>query len=142
MGVPRNFVVMEVQGNLDAEERKKTLKRFSNPCYKKIAHVVMGEPKKEFKALTQKKILKEKQERSDADWKIRKAEKERKKQMEQRQKELEEQRQKELEEQRKKELEQKSEAQDKPNEDAKEDAKNDAGEEAGEEKAKDKAADE
>merc|ERR1711865_46870 len=42
--MPRNYVVMEVKSNLIASERKVTLKKFSNSCYKKVATVVMGEP--------------------------------------------------------------------------------------------------
>ena len=76
--VPRNYVIMEVKSNLVAAERTATLKRFTNPCYKKIAHVVMGEPNKEYKALVRNKILKDKQTKSDADWHVKQAEKERK----------------------------------------------------------------
>merc|ERR1711968_84365 len=67
--VPRNYVVMEVKSNLLASDRQETLKKFSNPCYKKVAQVVMGQPNKDFKDMVQSKLLKEKQEKVSADWK-------------------------------------------------------------------------
>jgi len=85
--VPRNYVIMEVAKNLISSDRKDALKQFSNPCYKKIAKVVMGEPDKEFKDKVQSKLLKEKQERCDAEWKNKKAEQDRRKEIAARQKE-------------------------------------------------------
>merc|ERR1719188_2943039 len=56
----RNYVVMEVKGNLLAEERKKVLERF--PGFKKVAQVVVGEPPEEYKQELQAQILAEKTE--------------------------------------------------------------------------------
>merc|ERR1719469_1275856 len=59
--VPRNYVVMEVKQNLVQADRQENLKRFSAPHFKKIAHVVMGEPSAEYKKIVHKKLLEEKQ---------------------------------------------------------------------------------
>merc|ERR1712048_1033819 len=99
--VPRNYVVMEVKSNLVAADRIETLKRFNGPHFKKVAHVVMGEPAQEYKEKQLEKLLQEKQEKADLEWKAKKAEEERKKQVEARQKQLVEMRKK-AEEQRKK----------------------------------------
>merc|ERR1711924_136593 len=102
--VPRNYVVVEVKSNLLAAERKETLKRFVSPCYKKIAHVVMGEPEKDFKARTHSHILKLKQTKADDEWRVKKAERVKHLEAKKAQKEREEtirQRQKEDEERRK-----------------------------------------
>mmetsp|Transcript_26699 Transcript_26699/g.61447 ORF Transcript_26699/g.61447 Transcript_26699/m.61447 type:complete len:897 (+) Transcript_26699:53-2743(+) len=99
--IPRHYLVMEVKGNLTAADRKEMLKRFSAPCYKKVAKVVMGEPNEEFKAKAMELLLAEKKVKAEADWKAQKAEKERQKQVKQKQKELEEMRKK-AEEARKK----------------------------------------
>merc|ERR1712204_101902 len=56
------YVVMEVNSNLLPGDRKETLSKFTNPCYNKVAQIVMGEPDKDFKAMVQSKLLKEKQE--------------------------------------------------------------------------------
>merc|ERR1711972_910256 len=98
--VPRDYVVMEVRANLLKDERKKTLKRFSAPCFKKTARVVMGEPTQEFKDVQLARLLDEKQQRDDTIWKAQRLEKARKKQVEERQKQFEE-------EQKKKSVEQK-----------------------------------
>ncbi|CAJ1350593.1 unnamed protein product [Effrenium voratum] len=102
--IPRNYVVMEVRGNLVAEERAEVLKRFSLPHFKKSAMVVMGKPLEEFKDRLRAKILKEKQSKSDNEWKLKKAQRDQAKQMARRQKELAEMRRK-AEESRKKLLE-------------------------------------
>eukprot|EP00408_Alexandrium_pacificum_P067093 CAMPEP_0171175998 /NCGR_PEP_ID=MMETSP0790-20130122/11513_1 /TAXON_ID=2925 /ORGANISM="Alexandrium catenella, Strain OF101" /LENGTH=837 /DNA_ID=CAMNT_0011640883 /DNA_START=69 /DNA_END=2579 /DNA_ORIENTATION=+ len=121
--VPRNYVVMEVKQNLTPADRKSNLKRFAAPHFKKVAHVVMGEPPKDYKEKVHTKLLEDKQAKAEAAWKMRQLERERKKAIAQRQKEIAEQqralaaKRKEAEEEAKKE----------------EDAKmKDAGEEAGE----------
>merc|ERR1711948_69551 len=88
--VPRNYVIMEVKSNLIEGERKEVLKRFSASHFKKVAHVVMGEPSEEFKKTELEKMLVEKQENADNLWKAKKVEKERKKQAEEQKKESEE----------------------------------------------------
>merc|ERR1712187_184867 len=80
--VPRNYVVMEVKQNLCEADRVENLKRFSAPCFKKVARVVMGEPNDEFKKITRSKLLEAKKVKEEAAWKQRKFEKARKKAME------------------------------------------------------------
>merc|ERR1719253_1449584 len=87
--VPRNYVVMEVKGNLVEADRKELMKRFSAPCFKKAAVVVMGEPPNDHKARVKAERLSEKQENLNQVFKAKVAERERKKLIEQRQKELE-----------------------------------------------------
>merc|ERR1711948_59668 len=87
--VPRHYVVMEVKQNLVASDRAENLKRFNMPHFKKIAKVMMGEPKSDYKARVHVDVLKDKQQKSDAEWRKKKAEKERKKAAIKRQKELE-----------------------------------------------------
>merc|ERR1712085_142423 len=77
--VPRNYVVLEAQSNLVAEDRKRALGRFSAPCFKKIAHVAMGEPDAAFKKKQLDVLLAEKQAKNDTAWKVKKQEIERKK---------------------------------------------------------------
>merc|ERR1712190_95386 len=69
---PRNYVVMEVQHNLDAADRDVNIKRFNFPHFKKIAYVVMGEPDTDFKLQVHEKLLQEKQVKVDAEWKQKK----------------------------------------------------------------------
>ena len=102
--IPRNYVIMEVNKNLLPSERAEVLKRFGMPHFKKTAMVIMGKPKEEFKARLRAKMLREKQAKSDNEWKLKKAQKEQQKQMLRRQRELAEMRKK-AEENRKKLLE-------------------------------------
>jgi hypothetical protein len=90
--VPRNYVVMEVKSNLLSAERKEIIKKFNYPCFKKVAHVVMGKPAASFKGMVQDKLLKEKQAKADVAWKAKKEADDRKKAVEKRQKELQKQR--------------------------------------------------
>merc|ERR1712039_234230 len=119
--VPRHYVVMEVKQNLIASDRAENLKRFTMPHFKKIAKVMMGEPKSDYKARVHVDVLKDKQQKSDAEWRKKKAEKERKKAAaEAKRKELLEKK-KAAEEAKKKEAEdKKKEAEDKKKEEAKE----------------------
>jgi len=110
--VPRNYVIMEVKSNLVEAERKQVLQRFSTSHFRKVAHVVMGEPSAEYKKLELEHLLKEKQEKSDVAWKAKQAEKARKKQIADRQKQMaeakkkfEEERKKKAEEEKKKKAE-------------------------------------
>merc|ERR1712032_948120 len=77
--VPRHYIVMEVKQNLIASERTENLKRFNLPHFRKVAKVVMGEPKSDYKERVRVQVLQDKQQRSDRDWRQKKAEKERKK---------------------------------------------------------------
>ena len=68
--------------------RKDNLKRFRGTHYKRIAKVVVGEQSKDYIQNIMASALQEKQEKLSASWKVKKAEKERKKQIAQRQKQL------------------------------------------------------
>merc|ERR1712048_661852 len=100
-------------GNLVEADRTATAKRFSSKHFKKVARVVMGEPSAEYKELVKDKLLKLKQEKLDAAFKVKKAEKEKKKIIAQKQKEAMERKKKAdearkaLVEKKKKELEDK-----------------------------------
>merc|ERR1712217_611306 len=83
----RNYIVMEVKGNLMKDERKPLLERFSASTFKKTACVVVGEPPVEFKKYSQKLILQQKQEASDKQFQAKKLEENRKKMLEKMQKE-------------------------------------------------------
>merc|ERR1712232_1448802 len=68
---PRPYVVMEVKSNLLKDERHSLLKRFTRNSYKRVAHVIMGEPPEDFKAKTHEIMLKEKQDKLEGEWRIR-----------------------------------------------------------------------
>mmetsp|Transcript_46372 Transcript_46372/g.83697 ORF Transcript_46372/g.83697 Transcript_46372/m.83697 type:complete len:432 (+) Transcript_46372:77-1372(+) len=87
--IPRNYVVMEIKSALVAEERAELLKNFTADKFKKTAMVVMGKPNDQFIEKTHERLLAEKQAKSNADWQIKKAEKQRQKEVARRQKELE-----------------------------------------------------
>lgn len=91
---PRNYVMMEVKGNLLKEERAESLKRFSGPQFKRIAKVVMGDPPKDWMEAVHAEILAEKQSKLDIEYQARLKEKQRKKIAEERRKKVEEQRKK------------------------------------------------
>lgn len=86
--VPRHYVVMEVRGNLMKSVRKDTLKRFKSAHYRRTAKVVVGEPDKDYRKKVLDLALKAKQDKVNADWKAKKAERERKKQIAIKQKQL------------------------------------------------------
>merc|ERR1712039_1092247 len=67
---------------------KDALKKFNFPHFKQVAHVVMGEPSKEYKQLQHDKLLKIKQEKEDQAWKNKQREKLRRKTIEMRQKQI------------------------------------------------------
>jgi len=68
---PRNYVVMEVKQNLIADDRISNLKMFSNPSYKKIAKVLIGEPSSDSVKTLQDDILSKKQAVLDAAFKVK-----------------------------------------------------------------------
>jgi len=90
----RNYVVMEVKGNLLKEERKELAAKWAGTGFKRTAAVMMGEPPADFKKKSQALALKLKQEASDADFRAKQAEVKRKKAQEKRQKQLERERKK------------------------------------------------
>eukprot|EP00929_Paragymnodinium_shiwhaense_P017201 TRINITY_DN1261_c4_g1_i1.p1 TRINITY_DN1261_c4_g1~~TRINITY_DN1261_c4_g1_i1.p1 ORF type:complete len:824 (-),score=378.51 TRINITY_DN1261_c4_g1_i1:179-2650(-) len=134
--VPRNYVVMEVKQNLLANDRKNNLKRFPGHAFKRVAKVVMGEPKAAFKTLVKDKILKDKQVKAEREWKNKQEEKARKKAAEQRKKEAEKKKAEEAEKKKKAEDEKKKKAEE---EKAKKEGEKKEGEEKKEEEKKDEA---
>ncbi|CAL1163641.1 unnamed protein product, partial [Cladocopium goreaui] len=136
---PRNFVVMEVKSNLVAEERSQILKRF--PGYKKVAHVVMGKPKEAYKHRVHNQILKQKQQKSDSTWRMKKAQQEQKKRILEQQKLMAEKK-KEMEEKKKAEAEAKKAEEAKKAKEAKEAKEGEEGEEAAAEATEEPAAEE
>merc|ERR1712187_492524 len=99
--VPRHYIVMEVKGNLVAADRAENLKTFSASHFKRVAQVVMGEPPNEFKEKVHEQVLKDKQLKSDAAWRRKKAEQERRKMLKQKAKEQEEKKKAAMEEMKK-----------------------------------------
>lgn len=98
----RNLVLMELQSNLIAGERKKELINFPSSDFKKTTVVVMGEPDKQYVAKVQDKLLAEKTARVDAERKRKAAEKDRRRLLEERRKKAEEARTTKLAEAKKK----------------------------------------
>merc|ERR1712194_804308 len=84
----RNYVVMEVRGNLLKSEREELVKRFDRPHFKRVAKVLLGEPDKAFTKKTHELLLQDKQAASDKTFQAQKLEEKRKKQFDRRQKEL------------------------------------------------------
>merc|ERR1712048_164588 len=63
----RNFIVAELKANLVGADRKKTISFFKASHFKKSAVVFMGKPSAGYKAMVQKKLLKSKQAKADAE---------------------------------------------------------------------------
>lgn len=105
--VPRNYLVMEVKENLLKTARMDALRRFRSTNYKRIAKVVVGSPDAKWQEKRFSKLLKVKQAKLDAEWKVKKVERDKKKQVVQRQKYLAEVR-KAAEEKKKKAAEEKA----------------------------------
>jgi len=66
----RHFVYMEIKSNLMEEERREAVKRFRAPHFKTTAQIMMGEPTKDFKDKVHGALLKQKQEKADADFRV------------------------------------------------------------------------
>jgi hypothetical protein len=66
---PRNFVIMEVKGNLTKEERAAALAKFKGSVFKTVAEVIVSEPPSSFKRIVQAKTLKKKQDEADREHK-------------------------------------------------------------------------
>merc|ERR1711998_383818 len=62
---PRDFVIMEVKGNLIKDERAKALTKFKNAVFKTVAEVILSTPPSSFGKIVQAKVLKAKQDKSD-----------------------------------------------------------------------------
>ncbi|CAE6920097.1 Hnrnpu [Symbiodinium sp. CCMP2592] len=67
----RNYIVMEVQRNLLAEDRRKALAAFNAPHFKRVAMVVMGEPPEDFKVEVRENLLQARKDKVAAE--VRKA---------------------------------------------------------------------
>jgi hypothetical protein len=91
---PRNFVVMELKGNLSKEDRIATLPLWNVSHFKTVAYVVMGEPPADFKKNVTTKLLQDKQDAADKIWRAKLMEEKRKKTVEQQQRRMERQRKK------------------------------------------------
>merc|ERR1712194_154300 len=62
---PRNFVIMEVRGNLIKEDRQAALAKFTGGLFKITAEVIVNETSSSFKKVVQAKVLNAKQDNSD-----------------------------------------------------------------------------
>jgi len=87
--VPRNYVVMEVKGNLVKEDRSQILSKFDTAVFKRTATVMVGEPSSDFTSRVHEIMLKEKQEAETKAFESKKLEEKRKKIMAKKQKEIE-----------------------------------------------------
>merc|ERR1740130_1480524 len=96
---PRNFVIMEVKGNLIKDERAKALAKFKSPVYKTVADVILNQPSADFKKIVHTKTLAAKQNKADQEakskflvekreWQVRKKTKENDKAKKKQQKEF------------------------------------------------------
>eukprot|EP00927_Polykrikos_kofoidii_P012524 TRINITY_DN153_c0_g2_i1.p1 TRINITY_DN153_c0_g2~~TRINITY_DN153_c0_g2_i1.p1 ORF type:complete len:938 (+),score=215.02 TRINITY_DN153_c0_g2_i1:58-2814(+) len=134
--VPRNYVVMEVKQNLVRSDRVENLKRFPKAIFQRSARIVMGEPSSKFKNLVKTKFLKEKQEKANVEWRLKKLEKERHRLIEKRKQEVADKQRQVAEEAKRMAEEAKKAAEAKKADEAKkaEDGKNDADSESNEKK--------
>eukprot|EP00928_Gymnodinium_smaydae_P072686 TRINITY_DN55_c0_g3_i1.p1 TRINITY_DN55_c0_g3~~TRINITY_DN55_c0_g3_i1.p1 ORF type:complete len:881 (+),score=334.31 TRINITY_DN55_c0_g3_i1:53-2644(+) len=85
---PRNYVVMELRGNLLKDERAKLLKLFPDSDFKKVAGVLVGEPTADFKKREHELMLKDKQAASDMAFKADQLREKAKKAQEKKQREI------------------------------------------------------
>merc|ERR1711892_1638924 len=96
---PRNFVIMEVRGNLTKEDRQAALAKFKGGLFKTTADVIVNETSSSFKKVVQAKVLKAKQDNSDREhrakfaqekreWMVRKKTKDQKKAAAKKEKEM------------------------------------------------------
>merc|ERR1712039_113779 len=79
----RNYVVMELKGNLIKEERETLIKKFSPALFKRVGQVVVGEPGLEFKKKVPEIALQQKQEAADKEFRAKQEEEKRKHKVEQ-----------------------------------------------------------
>jgi len=93
----RNYVIMQVKGNLTAEDRKAMLMRFGGPEFRRVAQVVMGEPPAEYRTWVQEATLKDKRAKAEAEARRKKAEATRKKAEEEKKKKIQDDRKRKLE---------------------------------------------
>jgi len=88
----RDLVIPEVKANLLREERAENLRRFRAPHLRRVAQVMLGEPEEEVQQIRRDKLLSEKQERLDAEWRARQSERHLKRLLDKRAREVEQQR--------------------------------------------------
>jgi len=80
----RNFIVPELRLSLLKLERQSLLRRFALPKFRKVAHVIIGEPTAEHKAKVRESIIASKKEKVLQERRRKKAEVERQRQLEER----------------------------------------------------------
>mmetsp|Transcript_31905 Transcript_31905/g.94860 ORF Transcript_31905/g.94860 Transcript_31905/m.94860 type:complete len:882 (-) Transcript_31905:62-2707(-) len=85
----RHFVVAEIKGNLTKQDRLDSAKRFFLPHFNKVAQVMVGTPSDDFKQFVYDQKLKEKQEKSNAEFVVEQAKKKNARFLELRQKQVE-----------------------------------------------------
>eukprot|EP00928_Gymnodinium_smaydae_P057975 TRINITY_DN411_c0_g1_i1.p1 TRINITY_DN411_c0_g1~~TRINITY_DN411_c0_g1_i1.p1 ORF type:complete len:904 (+),score=304.94 TRINITY_DN411_c0_g1_i1:67-2712(+) len=85
----RNFVIMELKGNMVKAERDVALQRFPTTSFKQVAYVLLGEPAADFKKYSQELILKDKQVKSDLAFRAKKIQEKTQKMAEKKKKEQE-----------------------------------------------------
>eukprot|EP00441_Pelagodinium_beii_P040988 CAMPEP_0197629616 /NCGR_PEP_ID=MMETSP1338-20131121/7393_1 /TAXON_ID=43686 ORGANISM="Pelagodinium beii, Strain RCC1491" /NCGR_SAMPLE_ID=MMETSP1338 /ASSEMBLY_ACC=CAM_ASM_000754 /LENGTH=900 /DNA_ID=CAMNT_0043200683 /DNA_START=25 /DNA_END=2727 /DNA_ORIENTATION=+ len=88
----RNFVIMEVRGNLLKEERRELTARWQG--FRRVATVFVGEPPESFKKMSQQLTLKMKQEAADQEFRAKQAAEKAKFQIEKRHRQLEKEKKK------------------------------------------------
>merc|ERR1712217_50220 len=79
----RNYIIMELKGNLIKEEREMLIKKFSPALLKRVGQVVVGEPGLEFKKKVHEIALQQKQEAADKEFRAKQEEEKRKHKVEQ-----------------------------------------------------------
>lgn len=86
----RNFVVLEVKGNLTVTGRRIGLDRFPGSVFKRVCKVVMGEPPAEYRAHVQKTLLDQKRAKVEQELRYKKLEREKKRKADDEQRKAEE----------------------------------------------------
>jgi len=99
----RNYIVMEVRGNLTKEERKDAVLKWCGGSFKRVALALVGEPSAAFKKRSQEIILKQKEYAAGAAHRVKLEELRRKRLLEKRQKELEKAKKRQEKEKKKRE---------------------------------------
>eukprot|EP00927_Polykrikos_kofoidii_P071496 TRINITY_DN67757_c0_g1_i1.p1 TRINITY_DN67757_c0_g1~~TRINITY_DN67757_c0_g1_i1.p1 ORF type:complete len:896 (+),score=179.87 TRINITY_DN67757_c0_g1_i1:211-2688(+) len=85
----RDYIVLQLKSSLLKNERSKLLRRFPDAAFKKVAHIIVGEPTLDFKEHTKTLLLKDKQDAAELAFKVKKDEALKQKLVAKRRKELE-----------------------------------------------------
>jgi len=97
---PRNYVVMEVQGNLLKERRADALRMWQAGHFKKVCKVVVGQPDEDFRKRSNARLLQDKQAKADAAFRQKQMEEKKKRIIAEQQRRVEENRRLQLEEEK------------------------------------------